>query len=51
MRKNVFVLTLSLLITIPFFAQKANIFHNRNFWKENPSIKTIDKYISEGSAS
>jgi ankyrin repeat protein len=31
------------------FAQKANIFHERNFWKANPSIKVIDEKSSKGN--
>jgi len=31
------------------FAQKSNVFHDRNFWKQNPSIKTINTLIEEGN--
>jgi len=34
------------IISYASLAQK-NIFHNRNFWKTNPSIKTIEKKQSE----
>lgn len=40
------ILTLSIFSTS--FAQNKNVFHDRNFWKENPSIDTINKYINEG---
>lgn len=49
MKKNVFVLILSIVFSVPFFAQESNIFHDRNFWKANPSIQTIEKHIAEGN--
>jgi ankyrin repeat protein len=35
--------------SITLSAQKKNIFHNRDFWKTNPTIETIDKKIAEGN--
>ena len=35
--------------SITLSAQQKNIFHNRDFWKTNPTIKTIDKKIAEGN--
>ena len=36
--------------SITLSAQQKNIFHNRDFWKTNPTIKTIDKKIAEGNS-
>jgi len=30
-------------------AQQTNIFLDRNFWKQNPSIETIEEHISQGN--
>lgn len=30
-------------------AQQKNIFHNRDFWKTNPNIQTIDEKIADGN--
>ncbi len=30
-------------------AQENNIFHDRNFWKENPSLDTVKQKIAEGN--
>ena len=38
-----------LLISQIIFSQKNNIFHNRDFWKTNPSIQTIEEKIEEGN--
>ena len=48
--KKIHILSLlTILFTASTFAQKANIFHNRSFWKTNPSIENVDKKISEGN--
>jgi ankyrin repeat protein len=49
MKNRYKVLVLFFLISISVSAQKANIFHDRNFWKTNPSIEIIDQKISEGN--
>ncbi len=39
-----------LLCLVSYVAQaQKNVFHDRNFWKENPSIETIEKLIAEGN--
>ncbi|SDR76875.1 Ankyrin repeat [Polaribacter sp. KT25b] len=38
-----------LLISFSVSAQKNNIFHDRSFWKTNPSITIIDQKIDEGN--
>ena len=30
------------------FAQESNVFLDRNFWKQNPDIETIDNFIAKG---
>jgi len=40
---------LSIVVTSPFFAQKSNIFLDRNYWKSNPSIENIKQKITEGN--
>jgi ankyrin repeat protein len=47
MKNQVYILLLFIGFTVT--AQKTNIFHNRDFWKTNPSIQVIEKQISEGS--
>ncbi|WP_299667574.1 ankyrin repeat domain-containing protein [uncultured Polaribacter sp.] len=44
-------LPFSIFIAFNFFAfaQKENIFHDRDFWKTNPTIEIIDQKISEGN--
>ncbi|OUS02552.1 hypothetical protein A9Q86_03350 [Flavobacteriales bacterium 33_180_T64] len=37
------------LISTSFFAQESNVFLDRAFWKENPSIETIQKHINLGN--
>jgi len=37
------------LISLSITGQKSNVFHNRNFWKANPSIKHIDQKATEGN--
>ncbi len=41
--------TLLFLITFTSFAQEKNIFIDRTFWKENPSLETVKQKISEGN--
>lgn len=38
-------------LSLPFggHAQYSNVFLDRTFWKSNPSVETIDKYIAEGN--
>ena len=43
--KNI-VVSFFIIVSYASLAQK-NIFHNRNFWKTNPSIQTIEKKQSE----
>ena len=46
--KKIYILQLLNFIFISsMFAQKSNIFHDRNFWKTNPSIKLIDEKSSQ----
>ncbi|RNC80237.1 MAG: ankyrin repeat domain-containing protein [Winogradskyella sp.] len=47
--KSVVILFLSTIISIPLFAQESNIFHDRKFWKQNPSVETIEKHIAQGN--
>jgi ankyrin repeat protein len=47
MNKYLFALLFSLSLTT--FSQKENIFHDRDFWKTNPSIQTIEEKIDEGN--
>ena len=48
--KNCYKITFVLiLISISFYAQKKNLFHDRNFWKTNPSIEIIDQKIAQGN--
>ncbi len=47
MKIRLFIL-LSFIATETFCAQTKNIFHDRNFWKQNPSIATIEEYIEKG---
>jgi ankyrin repeat protein len=42
-------LLITYFIIVGVFAQESNVFHNRNFWKTNPSIQTIEKFIAEGN--
>src|SRR5690606_24193340 len=35
-------------LTISSAAQEKNIFHDRAFWKENPTVETVKRKISEG---
>lgn len=37
------------LICFTSLAQEKNIFHDRSFWKENPSIDTVKQKIEEGN--
>ena len=46
MKYLVFVFTI--LISNLICSQENNIFHDRDFWKTNPTIATIDKKIAEG---
>lgn len=47
--KSYFLFVLFLGVHFSISAQDSNIFLDRTFWKSNPSIETIDKYISEGN--
>jgi len=48
--KNLSKITiLLLLINCTTFAQKKNIFLNRDFWKTKPTVKIIDQKIAEGN--
>ncbi|WP_299012296.1 ankyrin repeat domain-containing protein [uncultured Polaribacter sp.] len=47
MKKLVFLCTI--LLGQMLFSQENNIFLKRDFWKTNPSIKTINKKIAEGN--
>lgn len=47
MKKLLFILLFFMGINTN--GQKGNVFHNREFWKKNPSINIIDKKISEGN--
>ncbi|MEE9408623.1 MAG: ankyrin repeat domain-containing protein [Polaribacter sp.] len=49
MKRLQILIIFALIINSSLIAQKSNIFHNRNFWKANPSIETIDKKITEGN--
>lgn len=49
MKKIVKFFVLTFFFTTSITAQKTNIFHNRDFWKTNPSIAIIDQKISEGN--
>lgn len=49
MKKIHIVLLSNFIFISSMFAQKANIFHERNFWKANPSIKVIDEKSSKGN--
>ncbi len=49
MKKIHLVLLSNFIFVGSMFAQKANIFHERNFWKANPSIKVIDEKSSKGN--
>ncbi|PQJ72458.1 ankyrin repeat domain-containing protein [Polaribacter butkevichii] len=49
MQKSNKIALLFLLISVTVTAQKNNIFHNRAFWKTNPSISIIDQKIAEGN--
>ena len=49
MKKIHLVLLSNFIFISSMFAQKANIFHERNFWKANPSIKVIDEKSSKGN--
>ena len=49
MKKIHIVLLSNFIFISAMFAQKANIFHERNFWKANPSIKVIDEKSSKGN--
>ena len=49
MKKLKIICIVSLLLSGATFAQKPNIFHERNFWKANPSIKLIDEKNSKGN--
>ncbi len=44
-----YILLFIIGLSINCNAQNSNVFLNRNFWKTNPDIKTIDKKISEGN--
>ncbi|MCI2229042.1 ankyrin repeat domain-containing protein [Polaribacter sp. MSW13] len=37
------------LISISALGQKSNIFHQRSFWKTNPSIEIVNQKIAEGN--
>lgn len=37
------------LICFTSLAQEKNIFHDRSFWKENPSLDTVKEKIAEGN--
>jgi ankyrin repeat protein len=49
MKKLKIICIVSLLLSAATFAQKPNIFHERNFWKANPSIELIDEKNSKGN--
>ncbi|NRB58691.1 MAG: ankyrin repeat domain-containing protein [Winogradskyella sp.] len=40
--------SLTILVSIPLFAQDSNIFLDRAYWKSNPTIGNIEKHIKEG---
>ncbi|MCT4628625.1 ankyrin repeat domain-containing protein [Winogradskyella sp.] len=42
------IIALLFCFTTSVFAQESNIFHDRSFWKQNPSIDIIKKHIKEG---
>ena len=43
------ILSLMFLFTLTFGAAQENVFLQRSFWKENPSIEAIEKAIAEGN--
>ena len=45
-KKNILIVLLC--ISLKSFGQNENVFIDRTYWKTNPSIKNIDKKISEG---
>ena len=47
MKKRYILQLLNFIFISSMFAQKSNIFHDRNFWKTNPSIKLIDEKSSQ----
>lgn len=49
MQKSNKIALLFLLISVTVTAQKNNIFHDRGFWKTNPSISIIAQKIAEGN--
>ncbi|WP_158841752.1 ankyrin repeat domain-containing protein [Polaribacter sp. L3A8] len=46
MKKNILIFAFTFFVNL-IQAQKTNIFHNRSFWKTNPSISIIDQKIAE----
>jgi ankyrin repeat protein len=44
-----YILILALIQSQIMVSQKENDFHNRGFWKTNPSIQTIEEKIKEGN--
>lgn len=49
MKKSYKVSILFLLISITVTAQKTNVFHDRAFWKTNPTISVVNEKIAEGN--
>ena len=47
MKKRYILQLLNFIFISSMFAQKPNIFHDRKFWKTNPSIKLIDEKSSQ----
>mgnify|MGYP000341217486 CR=1 FL=1 len=46
--KNTFIISFCFFVTSAF-AQKNNIFHDRDFWKQNPEISEIERLIKDGN--
>lgn len=49
MKKLKIIFILSAFFSGATFAQTSNIFHSRDFWKTNPSIKIIEQQINQGN--
>jgi len=49
MKKLKILFILSAFFSGATFAQTSNIFHDRNFWKTNPSIEIIEEQIKQGN--
>ncbi|MDN3725091.1 ankyrin repeat domain-containing protein [Aequorivita sp. SDUM287046] len=46
---KLFIKTFLFLIAFSSFAQQKNVFWERAFWKENPSVATVKQKIAEGN--